>query len=77
MIHPLFFVPMYCYEVQEWSRKKAALYKKIDRKNFEKKGLQEFYTDRQKDGRSYALDFYELFSQELNLFKQESSVQEI
>tara|TARA_B100000035_G_C21002388_1_gene555607 strand:+ start:488 stop:1018 length:531 start_codon:yes stop_codon:yes gene_type:complete len=77
MIHPLFFVPMYCYEVQDWSRKKSALYKKMNRRNFEKKGLQEFYTDRQQDGRSYALDFDHLFSDELNQFKQEADIQEI
>lgn len=77
MIHPLFFVPIYRYEVEDWSRKKKALYKKIERKNFEKKGLQHFYTDRQKDGRSYALDFDHLFSDELNQFKTEANIEEI
>ena len=76
MIHPLFFVPIYRYEVEDWSRKKAALYKKMERKNFEKKGLQEFYTDRQKDGRSYALDFDMLFNEELKKFCEEAAVSE-
>ena len=76
MIHPLFFVPIYRYEVEDWSRKKKALYKKMERKNFVKEGLQHFYTDRQKDGKSYALDFDHLFSDELNQFKQESGVSE-
>jgi hypothetical protein len=76
MIHPLFFVPIYRYEVDDWSRKKAALYKKMERKNFEKKGLQHFYTDRQKDGRSYALDFDMLFNEELKKFCEESGVSE-
>lgn len=76
MIHPLFFVPIYRYEVEDWSRKKKALYKKMERGNFVKEGLQHFYTDRQKDGKSYALDFDHLFSDELNQFKQESGVSE-
>ena len=48
----------------------------MERKNFVKEGLQHFYTDRQKDGKSYALDFDHLFSDELNQFKQESGVSE-
>jgi hypothetical protein len=76
MIHPLFFVPIYRYEVEDWSRKKKALYKKMERGNFVKEGLQHFYTDRQKDGKSYALDFDHLFSDELNQFKKESGVSE-
>lgn len=76
MIHPLFFVPIYRYEVSEWDRKKKALYKKIERKNFEKQGLQHFYTDRQKDGRSYALDFENIFDDELKQFCRESGVVE-
>ena len=48
----------------------------MERKNFVKEGLQHFYTDRQKDGKSYALDFDHLFSDELNQFKQECGVSE-
>lgn len=48
----------------------------MERGNFVKEGLQHFYTDRQKDGKSYALDFDHLFSDELNQFKQESGVSE-
>jgi hypothetical protein len=76
MIHPLFFVPIYRYEVAEWSRKKKALYNRLNQRNFVKEGLQHFYTDRQKDGRSYALDFDSIFNEELSQFKQESGVSE-
>ena len=46
----------------------------MERKNFIKEGLQHFYTDRQKDGRSYALDFDAIFNEELKEFCKESGV---
>jgi hypothetical protein len=76
MIHPLFFVPIYRYEVVEWDRKKQALYNRLNQRNFSKEGLQHFYTDRQKDGRSYALDFDSIFNDELKEFCKESGVSE-
>lgn len=77
MIHPLFLVPIYCYEVLEWDRKKKELYNRLNNENFEKKGIHNFYTDRQKDGKSYASDFQYLFVDELTKFGQECGINEL
>lgn len=74
MIHSLFSIPIYRYEVEDWSRKKKAFYKKIEEKDLQKIDLQTFYTDRQKDKKSYSLDFDFIFNDELKCFCKDSKI---
>jgi hypothetical protein len=76
MILPLFLVPIYRYEVEDWPRKKQELYKKIESNNFQKNYPQNFYTDRQKDGKSYVSDFNIIFNDEFKKFCEETGIVE-
>ena len=74
MISALFLVPMFHYEVTEWERKKKALLSRINRNKFDYYGLNDFQTDRHSEKNRYALDFENIFSEELEQFKKESDL---
>jgi len=74
MITPLFVVPLYHYEVNEWDRKKKALLSRINKNKFDYYDLATFQTDRQSDKNKYALDFEQIFDEELAKFKKEADV---
>jgi len=74
MISALFLVPIFRYEVTEWERKKKALLSRINRNKFDYYGLNDFQTDRHSEKNRYALDFENIFSEELEQFKKESDL---
>jgi len=71
MIHLLFHVPLYSYEVKEWDRKKKALLSRVNKTDFDYWGANTFQTDRHNDTNRYALDFEGIFSEELSEFKKD------
>ena len=71
MIHLLFHVPLYSYEVKEWDRKKKALLSRVNQKNFDYTGGASFQTDRHVGNNRYALDFEGIFGEELSEFKKD------
>ena len=72
MIHLLFHVPLYSYEVKEWDRKKKALLSRVNQKNFDYTGGDSFQTDRHVGNNRYALDFEGIFGEELSESKNKS-----
>ena len=74
MISALFLVPMFHYEVTEWDRKKKALLSRINRNKFDYYDLNDFQTDRHSEKNRYALDFENIFSEELEQFKEEADL---
>ena len=74
MINALFLVPMFHYEVTEWDRKKKALLSRINRNKFDYYDLNDFQTDRHSEKNRYALDFENIFSEELEQFKEEADL---
>jgi len=75
MMRALFHVPLFSYDVKEWDRKKKALLSRINRCEFEYRGLNDFKTDRHSKRHNYAIDFENIFSDELNEFKREADLQ--
>jgi len=71
----LFHVPLFHYEVKDWDRKKQALLSRINRCKFDYYDLNDFQTDRHSKKNSYALDFENIFSDELDEFKKEIDLQ--
>lgn len=69
MIFPLFMVPLFSYEVKEWDRKKQSLLSKVNRNGLNYYGVADFQTDRHTEKNKYALDFEQIFSDELAEFK--------
>ena len=71
---PLFHVPMYFYEIEEWERKKKALLSRVYDKNLKYHHLANFKSDRHTKKNRYSLDFEQIFEQELNKFKEEAKI---
>ena len=71
MMHLLFHVPLYSYEVKEWDRKKKALLSRVNKSDFDYRNANTFQTDRGNEKNRYALDFEGIFSDELSEFKKD------
>ena len=74
MINVLFHVPLFYYEVNEWDRKKKALLSRINQNKFDYYGQANFQTDRHSKKNKYALDFENIFDEELTQFKEDAKL---
>ena len=74
MINVLFHIPLFYYEVKEWDRKKKALLSRINQNKFDYYGAANFQTDRHSKKNKYALDFENIFDEELTQFKEEAKL---
>ena len=70
----LFDIPLYQYEVNNWSYKKKLLYEILNRQNFLRSREQFFDCDRDTNNNSYDDDIANIFSPQLNHFCEKEKV---
>ena len=73
MLNLLFYCPLYYYEVQNWEKKKDALFNSVSRNSFERHDLNNFLTDQTNRTFDYSDDFSNIFSDELSQFMSDIS----